>query len=93
MAPIAPVRRFKNQNYHALKKECLEQRKVFEDPEFPASDASLFYSSPPLGKIEWRRPKVFTDLQILLDSVMSSPILLASCSPCNETGRSNSSQS
>nr|XP_020640057.1 calpain-6 [Pogona vitticeps] len=57
MAPTSAVRRFKNQNYHDLKKQCLERRQLFEDPEFPASDSSLVYSSPPLGKIEWRRPK------------------------------------
>ncbi|KAF7244964.1 Calpain-5, partial [Varanus komodoensis] len=53
-----PVKPFKNQKYQELKQQCLEQGKLFEDPEFPASDASLFYSGPPPEPVEWKRPKV-----------------------------------
>ncbi|XP_060105774.1 calpain-6 [Heteronotia binoei] len=48
---------FKDQKYRELKLQCIEQKKLFEDPEFPASDASLFYSGPPPRKVEWKRPK------------------------------------
>ncbi|XP_063169492.1 calpain-6 [Candoia aspera] len=51
---------FKNQKYEDLKLQCLEQKKLFEDPEFPASDASLFYLNP-LENVEWKRPKEFCE--------------------------------
>ncbi|XP_044283303.1 calpain-6 isoform X2 [Varanus komodoensis] len=56
-----PVKPFKNQKYQELKQQCLEQGKLFEDPEFPASDASLFYSGPPPEPVEWKRPKELCD--------------------------------
>ncbi|ETE68790.1 Calpain-5, partial [Ophiophagus hannah] len=52
---------FKNQKYEDLKRQCLEQKKLFEDPEFPASDVSLFYLNPPLASVEWKRPKEFCE--------------------------------
>lgn len=39
-----------------LKEECLENKKLFEDPEFPAEPESLFFSQKPKMKFEWRRP-------------------------------------
>ncbi|XP_077164241.1 calpain-6 [Paroedura picta] len=51
------VKPFKGQKYHELKLQCIDQKKLFEDPEFPASDASLFYSGPPPRAVEWKRPK------------------------------------
>lgn len=48
---------FKGQKYDALRKECQEGGKLFEDPEFPADDSSLFYSQR-IGGVQWKRPKV-----------------------------------
>jgi len=39
-----------------IKEECLRNKKLFEDPEFPAEDSSLFFSQRPKMKFEWRRP-------------------------------------
>ncbi|KAM4696787.1 calpain-6 [Rhinophrynus dorsalis] len=50
------VRCLKNQNYLELKNECTRSGKLFEDPEFPASDESLFHSKDPQLRIEWKRP-------------------------------------
>ncbi|XP_066515238.1 calpain-5-like isoform X2 [Hoplias malabaricus] len=50
---VAP---YKNQHYSELKKECLEHKKLFEDPEFPCNNSSLFYRSPLPGRVEWKRP-------------------------------------
>ncbi len=36
---------FKNQNFNALKNECLRGGRLFEDPLFPANDNSLFYKA------------------------------------------------
>ncbi|XP_070615680.1 calpain-6 isoform X4 [Erythrolamprus reginae] len=52
------VKPFKNQKYEDLKRQCLEEKKLFEDSEFPASDVSLFYLNPPLAIVEWKRPKI-----------------------------------
>ncbi|XP_074909990.1 calpain-6 isoform X1 [Buteo buteo] len=51
------VQLFRDQKYHELKGQCIQQRRLFEDPEFPASDESLFYQSAPPRKVEWKRPK------------------------------------
>uniref|UniRef100_A0A8D0KQ20 Calpain 6 n=1 Tax=Strix occidentalis caurina TaxID=311401 RepID=A0A8D0KQ20_STROC len=51
------VQLFRDQKYHELKRQCIQQRRLFEDPEFPASDESLFYQSAPPRKVEWKRPK------------------------------------
>ncbi|GFO35614.1 calpain-a, partial [Plakobranchus ocellatus] len=44
------------QNYDDIKKTCLEQGIQFEDPEFPAVDTSIFFSSKPPRPFEWKRP-------------------------------------
>lgn len=54
---------FQNQDYEALKQECLEGGFLFEDPCFPAEPPSLGfkelapYSSKTRG-VEWMRPTV-----------------------------------
>lgn len=58
------VQLFRHQNYHELKGQCIQQRRLFEDPEFPASDESLFYQSAPPRKVEWKRPKVIDALLV-----------------------------
>uniref|UniRef100_A0A8C8RDN6 Calpain 6 n=1 Tax=Pelusios castaneus TaxID=367368 RepID=A0A8C8RDN6_9SAUR len=54
---FSSVKFFKDQKYHDLKQRCIKQRRIFEDPEFPASDESLFYNRCPPGRVEWKRPK------------------------------------
>ena len=47
---------FKGQVFAELKKECLRSGRLFEDPVFPASDRSMFYTqSVPYGAV-WKRP-------------------------------------
>ncbi|XP_072286301.1 calpain-6 [Pyxicephalus adspersus] len=50
------VRPFKNQKFLNLKNECVKGGRLFEDPEFPASDESLSYSNAPPHSIQWKRP-------------------------------------
>ncbi|RXM33659.1 Calpain-1 catalytic subunit [Acipenser ruthenus] len=58
--------KFHNQDYEALKQECLESGTLFEDPHFPAEAPSLGFkelgahSSKTRG-VEWQRPTEFTD--------------------------------
>ena len=50
---------FKNQRYSKLKSQCEKEERLFEDPEFPANDKSIFFSHAPQKQIVWRRPKVW----------------------------------
>lgn len=47
--------------YEQLRQECLQRNKLFEDPDFPAEDSSLFYSQSVPVSFEWKRPGVCTE--------------------------------
>lgn len=54
---------FSNQNYEALKQECVESGCLFEDPCFPAEPPSLGFKelapySSKTKDVEWMRPTV-----------------------------------
>ena len=50
---------YKNQRYQDIKNQCLRDGTLFEDPEFPAVEASLFFSGKkPPRPFVWKRPKV-----------------------------------
>lgn len=55
---FSSVEAFKNQHYADLKRDCLQKKKLFEDPEFPANNSSVFYREPPPGTVQWKRPGV-----------------------------------
>ena len=61
---------FRNQRYDKLKSLCVKEKKLFEDPEFPPEDKSLFFSRSPTEAVEWKRPKVC--LNVLLQNMFSS---------------------
>lgn len=46
--------------YEQLRQECLQRKKLFEDPDFPAKDSALFYSQSVPVDFEWKRPGVRT---------------------------------
>ncbi|KAM4726367.1 calpain-5-like isoform 1-T2 [Anableps anableps] len=46
----------KNQNYADLKKQCIQNKTLFEDPEFPATNSSIYYNKSPPGVVQWKRP-------------------------------------
>jgi len=48
--------------YEKLVTDCLAKKVLWEDPDFPAENKSLYFSKPSVtGKIEWKRPKVRRD--------------------------------
>ncbi|KAK1117955.1 hypothetical protein K0M31_015621 [Melipona bicolor] len=49
------------QDFSKLKHECLSTGTLFEDPEFPADDSSLYFSRRPDRYIEWKRPMEIAD--------------------------------
>uniref|UniRef100_A0A8C6TNA2 Calpain 9 n=1 Tax=Neogobius melanostomus TaxID=47308 RepID=A0A8C6TNA2_9GOBI len=44
-------------SFEQLLSECLQKGVLFEDPDFPAQDSSLFYSQSVPVNFEWKRPK------------------------------------
>ncbi|XP_041863849.1 calpain-5-like [Melanotaenia boesemani] len=53
---LSSVVPYKNQHYADLKRDCIKSKTLFEDPEFPANNSSLFFRKPPAGNVEWKRP-------------------------------------
>jgi len=47
-------------SYEAIKAQCLESGTLWEDPDFPPAQESIFYDQPPSAwpDIEWKRPHV-----------------------------------
>jgi len=52
------VEAFKGQKYSALKKQALSSGHLFQDPEFPPNEHSLFYGRGRAEGIVWKRPAV-----------------------------------
>jgi hypothetical protein len=48
----------KGQKYADVKSQCRGGGALFEDPEFPAEDNSIFFSQRPPRRFEWKRPHV-----------------------------------
>ncbi|KAJ1369962.1 hypothetical protein KIN20_031582 [Parelaphostrongylus tenuis] len=48
-------------DFYAERDRCLTNKILFEDPEFPASDRSLYYKAPPTQHVEWKRPGEIVD--------------------------------
>ncbi|XP_062973735.1 calpain-3 [Elgaria multicarinata webbii] len=51
-----PIVGVKEKTFHELHKKCLEKKRLYEDPDFPANDTSLFFSQKLPVKFEWKRP-------------------------------------
>ena len=45
------------QDFYKIQQQCLESGNLFEDPEFPATNDSLFHSHTSDARFEWLRPK------------------------------------
>jgi hypothetical protein len=48
-------------SFDELRDECLEKGELWEDPDFPATQASVFYHQTPPFAFEWKRPNVSKD--------------------------------
>jgi len=44
--------------FKEIKQECLRERRLFEDADFPATNKSVFPSKRPPKPFEWKRPGV-----------------------------------
>uniref|UniRef100_A0AAR2JCP5 Calpain 9 n=1 Tax=Pygocentrus nattereri TaxID=42514 RepID=A0AAR2JCP5_PYGNA len=54
--PIRSSSQADGKTYEQLRQECLQRKKLFEDPDFPACDSSLFFSQSVPVNFEWKRP-------------------------------------
>ncbi|CAH2035747.1 unnamed protein product, partial [Iphiclides podalirius] len=45
-------------DYERIKANCLQRRELWEDPDFPAIQNSVFYYQVPPFTFEWRRAKI-----------------------------------
>ncbi|XP_029028683.1 calpain-5-like [Betta splendens] len=52
---------YKNQHYAELKRTCISHKTLFEDPEFPANNSSIYFRKPPPGTVVWKRPGEITN--------------------------------
>ncbi|VDK76567.1 unnamed protein product [Litomosoides sigmodontis] len=64
--PVPDRRTDEALDFYSERDRCLAERKLFEDPQFPADDKSLFFSRRPPKQIEWRRPGEICDNPLLL---------------------------
>lgn len=53
-----PFAGYKTQMTNDIKSQCASSGVLFEDPEFPCVDSSIFYSRPCNRRFEWLRPQV-----------------------------------
>lgn len=61
-----PFVSLKLQNFDQIRTQCKQQGILFEDPEFPCVDSSIFFSRPPPRPFEWKRPHVSTFVEIVV---------------------------
>uniref|UniRef100_G1LRF4 Calpain-5 n=1 Tax=Ailuropoda melanoleuca TaxID=9646 RepID=G1LRF4_AILME len=66
------VKPYEDQNYSALKRACQRRKVLFEDPNFPATDDSLYYKGTPGPTVRWKRPKdICEDPRLFVDGISS----------------------
>ncbi|XP_069064885.1 calpain-3 [Pleurodeles waltl] len=51
-----PIIRGRVRTFEELLKKCLDRKTLYQDPDFPANDSSLFYSQKFPIDFEWKRP-------------------------------------
>lgn len=57
-----PPMKLKGKTYEEIRDQCLQEGRLFEDPDFPAVDSSIFYSRSPPRPFVWKRPSVSKSL-------------------------------
>ncbi|KAL6481811.1 hypothetical protein MHYP_G00098910 [Metynnis hypsauchen] len=69
--------------YEQLRQECLQRKKLFEDPDFPARDSSLFFSQSVPVNFEWKRPgEICKDPEFILGGADRTDICQGQLGDC-----------
>lgn len=53
-----------------LRRNLLKSGQLFEDPDFPATQSSVFYHQTPPFTFTWKRPKELTNYPVFLDDAI-----------------------
>ncbi|KAK2817504.1 hypothetical protein Q5P01_025695 [Channa striata] len=70
-------------SFEQLRNECLRKGVLFEDPDFPATDSSLFFSQKPPVNIQWKRPKeLCSNPRFIVDSIDRTDICQGQLGDC-----------
>nr|XP_056719381.1 calpain-5-like [Euleptes europaea] len=74
---------FRGQRYRHLKRACLRQQRLFEDPEFPAAPSSLFYHRAPPDGLSWKRPgELCSNPRLFVDGISPGDLQQGSLGNC-----------
>nr|XP_033808705.1 calpain-3 isoform X2 [Geotrypetes seraphini] len=78
-----PIIGLKEKPFEKLHKKCLERKILFEDPDFPANDTSLFYSQHLPIKFQWKRPpEICKNPQFIIDGANRTDICQGELGDC-----------
>ncbi|KAG8444320.1 hypothetical protein GDO86_009488 [Hymenochirus boettgeri] len=70
-------------SYEQLRKDCLSKGVLFEDTDFPANDASLFYSEKPKVPFVWKRPKeIVADPEFIVGGISRTDVCQGDLGDC-----------
>ncbi|KHN84956.1 Calpain clp-1 [Toxocara canis] len=81
--PPSPTRKLEALDFYAERDRCLNSQTLFEDPEFPADDSSLFYSRSPPKFVEWKRPgEIVRDPQLIAEEQSRFDVIQGELGDC-----------
>ncbi|XP_076145628.1 calpain-9 [Alosa pseudoharengus] len=70
-------------SFEEIRQDCLRRNVLFEDPDFPAVDSSLFYSQSVPINFEWKRPKeICKNPKFILDGASRTDICQGQLGDC-----------
>uniref|UniRef100_A0A674P8Q9 Calpain 9 n=1 Tax=Takifugu rubripes TaxID=31033 RepID=A0A674P8Q9_TAKRU len=70
-------------SFEQLRQECLQKGILFEDPDFPATDSSLYFSQSVPVAIEWKRPtEICSNPKFILDDADRTDICQGQLGDC-----------
>lgn len=49
---------FQMTDFERIRRSCMKRGELWEDPDFPATQTSVFYHQTPPFQFVWKRPKV-----------------------------------
>ncbi len=84
--------RIRSQNFKEIKEKCLAEKALWEDPDFPANNKSVYYSHTP-ANFEWKRPSVSSGIHrehrkcaVLGNNMILLPLLAShiKCESCHK---------
>lgn len=65
--PTGPPMKLEGKTYDEIKAQCLRENRLFDDPDFPAMDSSVFPSKMPPRPFDWKRPgEITSDPQLFV---------------------------